>query len=148
MTYVCYCYSSQKYTILPYVSFKGTNLPNHSYVDLTLVAKDGNDSVQCHTDLSMCCHADDGPTVETSTSIMALSCHSQVLTIYSTSLGFVKLSKLICDTEEEVMSHLVYIAALLRPMQSTMMMMVGRLVYRLYRTVCQWRLGRYEILFH
>ena len=41
----------------PYVSFKGTNLPNHSYVDLTLVGRpeDGGDSVQCHTDLITCC---------------------------------------------------------------------------------------------
>ena len=61
MTCVCYCYSSQKYTIPSYVSFKGTNLPNHSYVNLTLVggAKDGNGSVQYHTDLSTCRHADD-----------------------------------------------------------------------------------------
>ena len=42
---------------VPYVSFMGTNLPNHSYVDLTLVggAVDGSDSVQCHTDLATCC---------------------------------------------------------------------------------------------
>ena len=35
----------------------GTNLLNHSYVDLTLVgdAPDSSDSVQCHTDLSTCC---------------------------------------------------------------------------------------------
>ena len=41
----------------PYVSFMGTNLPNHSYVDLTLVGynQSGSDSVQCHTDLAMCC---------------------------------------------------------------------------------------------
>ena len=42
---------------VPYVSFMGANLPNHSYVDLTLVgdAEDGSDSVQCHTDLVTCC---------------------------------------------------------------------------------------------
>jgi len=42
---------------VPYVSFMGTNLSNHSYVNLTLVgrASDGSDSVQCHTDLSTCC---------------------------------------------------------------------------------------------
>ena len=41
---------------VPYVSFMGTNLPNHSYVDLTLVgsADSGRDSVQCHTDLRTC----------------------------------------------------------------------------------------------
>ena len=48
---------------VPYVSFMGTNLPNHSYVDLTAVgnARDGSDSVQCHTDLSTCCNAAAGP---------------------------------------------------------------------------------------
>ena len=42
---------------VPYVSFMGTNLTNHSYVNLTLVgsAEDGSDSVQCHTDLNTCC---------------------------------------------------------------------------------------------
>ena len=32
------------------VSFMGTNLPNHNYMDLTLVgdAGDGSDIVQCH----------------------------------------------------------------------------------------------------
>ena len=42
---------------VPYVSFMGTNLPNHSYVDLTLVGRpeDGGDSVECHTDLGSCC---------------------------------------------------------------------------------------------
>ena len=47
---------------IPYVSFMGTNLTNHSYVDLTLVgvALDGSDSVQCHTDLSTCCSSVQG----------------------------------------------------------------------------------------
>ena len=42
---------------VPYVSFMGTNLTNHSYVDLTLVGNslNGSDSVQCHTDLITCC---------------------------------------------------------------------------------------------
>ena len=42
---------------VPYVSFMGTNLTNHSYVNLTLVGniREGNDSVQCHTDLDTCC---------------------------------------------------------------------------------------------
>ena len=41
----------------PYVSFMGETLPNHAYVDLSLVRNDdsGSDSVQCHTDLSTCC---------------------------------------------------------------------------------------------
>ena len=43
--------------IVPYVSFMGANLTNHSHVNLTLVGndEDGSDSVQCHTDLSTCC---------------------------------------------------------------------------------------------
>ena len=47
---------------VPYVSFMGTNLPNHSYVDLTLVGRpvDGSDSVECRTDLSTCCNSTQG----------------------------------------------------------------------------------------
>ena len=47
-------YSQSQY---PYVSFMGETLPNHAYVDLSLVGNDdsGSDSVQCHTDLSTCC---------------------------------------------------------------------------------------------
>ena len=63
-------------------------------------------------------------TMETGTSPMALCCNSQISC--SISLRFVEIIELICDTEEEVMSHLVYIAVLLRPMQSRMTM-VGRL---------------------
>ena len=45
--YICVHCRSQEY---PYVSFNGTNLTNHSYVDLSLV--NGNThSVSCHTDL-------------------------------------------------------------------------------------------------
>ena len=42
---------------VPYVSFMGTNLTNHSYVNLTLVGnlRNGSDSVQCHSDLVTCC---------------------------------------------------------------------------------------------
>ena len=53
-------------TEFPYVSFMGVTLPNHSYVDLTLVGNpvliDGDHSVQCHTDLSTCCSGSQGPT--------------------------------------------------------------------------------------
>ena len=45
---------------VPYISFMGTNLPNHSYIDLTQVGK-GNHSVQCHTDLTSCCAGAQGP---------------------------------------------------------------------------------------
>ena len=42
---------------VPYLSFMGQTLANHSYVDISQVRNDssGNDSVQCHSDLSTCC---------------------------------------------------------------------------------------------
>ena len=45
----------------PYISFMGETLPNHAYVNLSLVGNDesGNDSVQCHTDLTTCCTGQD-----------------------------------------------------------------------------------------
>ena len=51
-------------TEFPYVSFMGETLPNHGYVDLTLVGNPvldlGGHSVQCHTDLSTCCSGGQG----------------------------------------------------------------------------------------
>ena len=48
---------------VPYISFMGTSLHNHSYIDFTQVGhkKDGSDSVQCHTDLTTCCSRAQGP---------------------------------------------------------------------------------------
>ena len=42
---------------VPNITFMGVTLPNHGYVDFSLVgdATDGSDSVQCHTDLVTCC---------------------------------------------------------------------------------------------
>ena len=50
-------------TEYPYVSFMGETLPNHAYVDLSLVGDDdsGSDSVLCHTDLDTCCTMAQGP---------------------------------------------------------------------------------------
>ena len=49
---------------VPYLSFMGQTLANHSYVNISQVGSDfygyGNDSVQCHTDLSTCCRAAQG----------------------------------------------------------------------------------------
>ena len=48
---------------VPYVSFMGVNLPNHSYVDLTTVGEDISDpgnTVRCHTDLETCCLGSQG----------------------------------------------------------------------------------------
>ena len=40
----------------PYVTFMGETLPNHSYVDLSLVGGiDSGNEVVCKTDLSTCC---------------------------------------------------------------------------------------------
>ena len=44
-------------TEYPYVSFMGETLPNHAYVNLSLVGSSSSDSVQCHTDLNTCCKA-------------------------------------------------------------------------------------------
>ena len=46
----------------PYVTFMGNNVPNHGYVDLSLVGNDGSGSnnVQCHSDLATCCTSGQG----------------------------------------------------------------------------------------
>ena len=66
LLYVCLLWSLvgvHSQTEYPYVSFMGETLPNHAYVDLSLVGNDdsGSDSVQCHTDLSTCCTGSQGP---------------------------------------------------------------------------------------
>ena len=49
----------QSQTKYPYISFRGINLSNHSYVNFHLVREmrtgPNNNTVQCHTDLSTCC---------------------------------------------------------------------------------------------
>ena len=45
---------------VPYVRFMGTNLNNHSYVNLTLVGEAAGSSVQCRTDLDTCCSMTQG----------------------------------------------------------------------------------------
>ena len=55
---LCFLVEVHSETEYPYVSFMGVNLPNHAYVDLTLVGVDSSDSgntVKCHTDLGTCC---------------------------------------------------------------------------------------------
>ena len=48
---------------VPYLSFMRQTLPDHSWVDISQVGNhySGSNSVQCHTDLSTCCRADQGP---------------------------------------------------------------------------------------
>ena len=49
----------QSQTEYPYISFMGTTLPDHSYVDLSQVGKErATDTVDCHTDLSSCCRTE------------------------------------------------------------------------------------------
>ena len=50
--------------VIPYVTFMGVRLPNHSYVDIQQLgnASNGSNVLQCHTDLSSCCNpAADSP---------------------------------------------------------------------------------------
>ena len=51
---ICYTLGSAQY-----ISFLGTTLANHSYVNFSLVGS-GDDSVLCHTDLSTCCSGSQG----------------------------------------------------------------------------------------
>ena len=54
----------QSQTEYPYITFRGTILPNHSYVDISQVGDDyigsNSDTVQCHTDLETCCRIEHG----------------------------------------------------------------------------------------
>ena len=43
-----------------FISFMGEILPNHAYLDLSLVGTVASDSVQCRTDLDACCSEDQG----------------------------------------------------------------------------------------
>ena len=43
-----------------HMSFNGTTLANHSYVNLSLVGYDSKGSVLCHTDLFTCCSGSQG----------------------------------------------------------------------------------------
>ena len=46
----------------PYLTFMGETLPNHSYVNLSLVGDYASDNkVVCRTDLSTCCNSGAGP---------------------------------------------------------------------------------------
>ena len=58
LSLLCSLVEVHSQTEIPYVSFRGESLPNHSYVDLSLVGEDtGNhgNTVRCHTDLHTCC---------------------------------------------------------------------------------------------
>ena len=51
----------QSQTEYPYIFFRRTILPNHSYVNISRVRENRNwNTLQCHTDLSTCCHSQNG----------------------------------------------------------------------------------------
>ena len=54
------CFPLDSAQTFPYISFRGTTLANHSFVNLTLVGSDTSGSVQCYTDLSTCCSGGQG----------------------------------------------------------------------------------------
>ena len=63
LSLLCSLVEVHSQTEIPYVSFRGESLPNHSYVDLSLVGEDtGNhgNTVRCHTDLHTCCSSAQG----------------------------------------------------------------------------------------
>ena len=49
-------------TSTPYITSRGQNLPNHSYVEFSEVgrARNGSDSVRCRSELDMCCSRTQG----------------------------------------------------------------------------------------
>lgn len=59
MMCLLWCVTEVHSQTVPYVTFRGENLTNHSYVDLSLQpgAHDQSDTVHviCHTDLALCC---------------------------------------------------------------------------------------------
>ena len=50
---------------VPFITFNGEQLPNHSYVDIELLGNtpDGSNVLQCHTDLSTCCDPNSGKAI-------------------------------------------------------------------------------------
>ena len=46
----------------PYLTFRGNNIPNNSYVDLNTVGSNSSNAnaVVCHTDLTSCCRMSQG----------------------------------------------------------------------------------------
>ena len=59
---VCWSVGEVCSQTFPYVTFMGQTLANHSYVDLSLVGRDGSgsDNVQCRTNLDTCCSSGQG----------------------------------------------------------------------------------------
>lgn len=60
--FVCSAVDGQFQRSYPYLSFLGDTLPDHAYVDISLIGveQSGSDSVQCHTNLVTCCREEHG----------------------------------------------------------------------------------------
>ena len=60
---ICLCAHSLAQQTVPYITFMGQTLANHSYVNLGLVGNNpsGNNRLHCHTDLMTCCSMAQGP---------------------------------------------------------------------------------------
>lgn len=65
MMCLLWCVTEVHSQTVPYVTFRGENLPNHSYVDLSLEpgAVDQGDPIHviCYTDLAFCCSGPQRP---------------------------------------------------------------------------------------
>ena len=46
--------------VAPYITFRGSVLQNHSYIDFYRIGNTVGDGVQCHTDLTTCCNSSFG----------------------------------------------------------------------------------------
>ena len=53
-------HSQPKYPNVSFIGGSAIALPNHAYVNLSLVGETGTYSVRCHTDLSTCCSGSEG----------------------------------------------------------------------------------------
>ena len=45
---------------VPYITFNGDTLPNHSYLEFSQIGHSRSNSVRCHTDLTTCCSGAQG----------------------------------------------------------------------------------------
>ena len=45
---------------VPYITFNGDTLPNHSYLEFSQIGRYSSNSVSCHTDLTTCCSGAQG----------------------------------------------------------------------------------------
>ena len=109
----------------PYVSFMGESLPNHSYVNLSLVGGVGSgNNVVCHTDLVSCCSSYQGPHrgdwYFPNGDRLPFNDH------FLREKRHVQRVELSIEVEGMVAYHLVCTAVILRPEQSTVLTQLER----------------------